>query len=322
MLHLLPPELRLEVLQYVFFQHPGRGIIKIDKVDENFNVRYKRDALQARYKGAMTLLDKNVVGQDIANAATEALYRSESMFELDAVNVPGFFKACPLSRPIRPGQLIEKLIVKMDEGPRFIGDRWNAMELRMADWIDLEQGDDEFNCQRVLRSGHRTHLMRSCWRSPAQTPKLKRLEVRVMPARGKVSKKEIYTWMMKDILPPCYQLSQMVQLKLYLRTWEKPPASGEKYDPLDGDCDDDDRYENYIDFTQCIHWEEFENERRISSAIIPGYDRGWATSPDPRLRSYHRIQNRDAIQDLMKRIKARTGLCSSDSDLKLGTKAR
>jgi hypothetical protein len=54
-------------------------------------------------------------GWSIAAEAAEAFYRSEHRFRIDAGLLLGFLAKCPSSQGVRPGSLIRKILLNIDE---------------------------------------------------------------------------------------------------------------------------------------------------------------------------------------------------------------
>ncbi len=168
--------------------------------------------------GLLSCLDAAIPGEAVVAAAAEALYQSGSAFAVDAEMLPTFLHNCPLSPAVKPGTYIKGLVLYMDEDSQFIGDGKDGQALRKADWVDLlsDGGDD-----RMTRSGHRTQLMRRCWRAILNMPKLERIVFWIMPAQGKVTVSDIQHWEIRDIIPTIFRLTRKrVHVRVYLRTWE------------------------------------------------------------------------------------------------------
>ena len=146
----------------------------------------------------------------------------------------------------------------MDEDPKFIGDGKDGQALRKADWVDLVPNVGD---KRITRSGHRTQLMRQCWRAILNMPKLSRFEFWIMPSQGKSSAGDIQRWEIRDIIPMHFRLfCNHVDTHIYLRTWEahrKPTNEYERWlakikDHVD---DDDGFHESALDLSSCIPYE-------------------------------------------------------------------
>ncbi|OCK98501.1 uncharacterized protein K441DRAFT_286650 [Cenococcum geophilum 1.58] len=97
------------------------------------------------------------VGWSIAAEAAEALYSGEHRFRINAGLLLEFLSKCPLAQGIRPGSLIRKIPLGIDEDAHLIGegrDKQGHEEL-----IGYNEGESEY--QRQPRN-QRNALLRKC----------------------------------------------------------------------------------------------------------------------------------------------------------------
>lgn len=185
----------------------------------------------------------------------------------------------------------------MDEDPKFNGDGEDGQALRKGDWVDLDLdvGDDT-----TPEPGHRTQLMRQCWRAILKMPKLNRFEFRVMPSQGKAPANDIQRWEIRDIIPTHFRLClNNVDAAIYLRTWEAhlEPTNVDKRwldQKRDYVVDDTGLCESQMDLSTCVPYNcnELMGQERF---VIP---------PE---HHDHAIRNCVAVQDLIDRLKSDKG---------------
>ena len=263
---------------------------------------------EREFAGAISCLNDSILGENVAAAAAEAFYRSTIEFAVDAKALCTFLRSCPLSLAVAPGKYIEKLSLYMDEDPNFIGDGRHGQALRKADWIDLDSsvGDD-----RTTRSGHRTQLMRQCWRAILKMPRLKHFEFSIMPSQGKVSKYDIERWEIRDIIPTHIRLSRRnIVTYIYLRTWEEQnPIDRTWIDSDDSDYEEPDTdenglYESYLWVSNCVpyRWAEPTAHTRAQAEAALAHD-PWL-GPFPEASDVQVIRNYDAVRKLFDRFKS------------------
>ena len=143
------------------------------------------------------------VGWSIAAEAAEALYRSEHRFRIDAGLLLGFLAKCPSFQGARPGSLIRKILLNIDEDAHFIGEGRDKQGLRRADWVILDEGESGY--QRQPRS-QRNMLMQKCWKALLTMPHLRSLEVHIMPVEGLLPVREVKYFEVRDIAPSVFRL--------------------------------------------------------------------------------------------------------------------
>ena len=262
---------------------------------------------EREYGGAVSCLNASILGEGVAAAAAEAFYKSTIKVGVDAKNLCTFLRSCPLSLAVVPGEYIARLSLYMDEDPDFIGDGRHGQALRKADWIDLESsvGDD-----RTTRLGHRTQLMRQCWRAILNMPRLAHFEFWIMPSQGKISKNDIERWEIRDIIPTHFRLSSRgIVTDIYLRTWEKEDPDDEFSRWLDPDfeepnIDENGLYESHLCLSYCVpyRWAKPTAQMRADAEAALAYV-PWR-GPFPEADEVHAIRNYDAFQNLVDRLKS------------------
>ena len=309
MLSRLPHEVRLDIFHRVFAYSFGREVLRVVDTAEGIAYRFTCEWSERRRAGALSLLDDAVMGQGVAAAAAEALYRSDVTFGVDAKILLTFLQSCPFSRAVQPGKYIKRLHLYMDEDPNFVGDGKDGQGLRKADWVDLESGPTDY---RITRSGSRTVLMRQCWRAILNMPKLNGFEFWIMPSQGKISTWNLWRWEIRDIVPMHFRLfCRHIDATINLRTWEpyrEPKDNKYKkwlYRIHHPDPDDDGFYESHVDLSPCIPYkwaEPTDDERSVAEDTPEPGD-----SPDNRYGvldcfNVHAILNYDALQDLRDRL--------------------
>lgn len=308
MLSRLPQEIRLQIFRDVFTpsEYMYLGSIKVEDTAQGITYQFTKEDDEREYGGAVSCLYGSILGEAVAAAAAEAFYKSTFDFRVDAKALCTFLRSCPLSLAVVPGEYIARLFLYMDEDPKFIGDGRHGQALRKADWIDLESsvGDD-----RTTRSGHRTQLMRQCWRAILKMPKLKRFGFWIMPSQGKVSKNDIERWEIRDIIPMHIRLSAKdIDVSIHLRTWEVQDPLDDLDIWVDLDCDEAEvdetgLYPSCLCLTRCVPngWvKPTAHMRALAEATIA--DDPWRTLPGSHL--VHAIREYDAFRNLLHRLKS------------------
>ena len=310
MLSRLPHEIRLKIFHAVFT--PGsdygfRGFIRVEDTAQGITYKFTRKHDEREYGGAVSCLNASILGEGVAAAAAEAFYKSTIEFGVDAKALCTFLRSCPLSLAVAPGEYIARLSLYMDEDSNFIGDGSNGQALRKSDWVDLESsvGDD-----RITRSGHRTQLMRQCWRAILNMPRLELFGFWIMPSQGKVSKNDIERWEIRDIIPTHIRLScRGIATHIYLRTWEdRDPVDGlsRMLDPHyeKSDVDENGLYEFYLCLSHCVpyRWVKPTAHMRAQADAALAHD-PWR-KPFPEADEVHVIRNYNAFRDLFDRLKS------------------
>ena len=318
MLSRLPHEIRLKIFHYVFYPshvfdpsyYRSRSLIRVEDTAQGITYRFTKKHDEREFGGAVSCLNDSILGEDVAAAAAEALYRSPIEFAVDAKALCTFLRSCPLSLAVAPGKYIAQLSLYMDEDPNLIGDGRHGQDLRKADWIDLHSsiGDD-----RTTRSGHRTQLMRQCWKAILQMPRLKRFEFWIMPSQGKVSQYDIERWEIRDIIPTHIRLScKHIVTYIYLRTWEdKNPVDRHSIwfdsDDEEPDVDENGLYESSLWISHCVpyRWSEPTDHMRAEAEAALTHDpwrRPFLSCPEA--DKVHVIRNYDAFRRLFDRFRS------------------
>ena len=75
------------------------------------------------------------VGWSIAAEAAEALYSSEHRFRINAGLLLEFLSKCPFAQGVRPGSLIRKILLNIDEDAHLIGEGRDKQGIRRAGWL-------------------------------------------------------------------------------------------------------------------------------------------------------------------------------------------
>ena len=311
MLSRLPHEIRLKIFRDVFTTsaYGYRGDIRVDDAAQGVTYKFTNRRDEREYGGAVSCLNASILGEGVAAAAAEAFYKSTIAFRVDAKTLCTFLRSCPLSLAVEPCKYIERLNFYMGEDPHFIGDGRDGQALRKADWIDLESGVDE---DRTTRSGHRTQLMRQCWRAILNMPRLKHFKFYIMPCQGKVAKKDIERWEIRDIIPMHIRLSgKRVETSIYLRTWEVQDPVDDldilldpDYEEADeADADESGLYESYLCLTHCVpyRWSKPTAHMRALAEATVAHD-PWR--PFPEADEVHAIRIYDAFRNLFDRLKS------------------
>ena len=277
---------------------------------QGITYRFTKKHDEREFGGAVSCLNGSILGRDVAAAAAEAFYRSTIEFAVDARALCTFLRSCPLSLAVAPGKYIAHISLYMDEDPNFIGDGRHGRDLRKADWIDLHSsvGDD-----RTTRSGHRTQLMRQCWKAILKMPRLNQFEFWMMPSQGKVSQNDIERWEIRDIIPTHIRLScKNIVTYIYLRTWEEKDPVGRfstwiDSDDEEPDVDENGLYESSLMISHCVpyRWSEPTAQMRAQAEAALAHDsrrRPFLSLPDA--HEIHVIRNYDASRKLLDRFRS------------------
>ncbi|KAM0801058.1 hypothetical protein BDR22DRAFT_888735 [Usnea florida] len=306
MLSQLPHEIRLRIFRVVFtpsnYYYPA--LFRVEDTAQGITYKFTSKRYEREYGGAVSCLNASVLGEGVAAAAAEAFYKSTIYFGVDAKALCSFLRSCPLSLAVAPGEYIARLCFYMDEDPNFIGDGKHGQALRKADWIDLDSsvGDD-----RTTRSGHRTQLMRQCWRAILNMPRLKHFEFRIMPSQGKISQNDIERWEIRDIIPTHIRLSSRdIFTFIYLRTWEekKHIPGWIDSDHEEPDVDENGLYESSSTVADCVPYRWAKPTalmRALAEAALA--DDPWRR-PFPEASEVHVIRNYDAFRKLFERFES------------------
>ena len=179
--------------------------------DENFGsnhrIRLDRVSERLKFKEGKTLqrtcpyLDSRLVGLDVATEAAEAFYQSGILLYSSLGQLLDILEHCPLSSNATPGRFVTYLRLSVDEDVEYTGDNFGRHSLRKADWVLLDDQDNE----RILRP-RRSQLMRRCSKAVLKIPKLKTFRLRIVPADEWKSKVELSLWEMRDIVPIIFRL--------------------------------------------------------------------------------------------------------------------
>lgn len=276
--------------------------------------KFTEKSSDRKFAGLLSCLDAAIVGEDVVAAAAEALYQSDFHWAVDAEMLPTFLQSCPLSPAVKPGAYIKELILYMDEDSHFIGDGKDGQALRKADWVEplSDAGDD-----RVTRSGHRTQLMRQCWKAILNMPKLESIEFLIMPAQGMVTRSDIQHWEIRDIIPTLFRLTRKrVRAVIYLRFWE---VAQEPTNDIDGSFDQKSYYDvdnnvfyqekSHFNLHLCIpdEWSKPTDHERSLAEALSARQGSWTLFPwDGMCASLEcqRVRNYDALRELTDRLTA------------------
>ena len=193
----LPAELRLVIFCFVFDESFGRiHWIWLDRISGRLEFR-ESDALQRTYP----YLDSRLVGLDVATEAAEAFYRSGICLYSGLGQLLDTLEHCPLSSNATPGRFITRLKLSIDEDVEYTGDDFGRHSLRKADWVLLDDQDNE----RMLRP-RRSQLMRCCSKAVLKMPKLKTFYLCIVPADKWKSKDKLSLCEMRDCVPIMFRL--------------------------------------------------------------------------------------------------------------------
>ena len=254
MLSRLPHEIRLSIFYQLYFDPCCGGDIRLEDTAKGIKFNFSNNYHENIYAGALSCLDATVLGEGVAAAAAEALYRSNFTFGVSATILPTFLERCPLSNTVQPGKYIRKLEFYMEEDPEFIGDGKTGKDLRKADWVDLGLGSGD---DGTTDSTEHTKLMRRCWRAILEMPRLQRFDFLIMPSRDPGLERGVERFEIRDIIPTHFRLfCKNVVVKVYYRLSHnknqympprKIPARLSHPKACRGGF-----YESYVDIGECI----------------------------------------------------------------------
>ena len=211
-----PHEIRLNIFHSLFANLSSKEIVKVEKAAGGVKVEFLEIWNTTEYAGTLACLDAATLGQGVAAAAAEALYKSKATFAVEADVLCSFLQRCPISKAVEPGRYIKKLDFYMDEDPDFVGDGKSGQDLRKADWVGLVPGPGD---ERETRSTKRAQLMRQCWRAILKMPRLQKFAFWIKPDQGKTLSPQRFE--MRDIIPMHFRLHcKGIHAKIFVRTWE------------------------------------------------------------------------------------------------------
>ena len=205
----LPAELRLVIFRFVFDEEFGRNHwICLRPVSGRLEFN-ESEALQRTYP----YLDSRLVGLDVATEAAEAFYRSGIRLFCGLGQPLDILKHCPLSSNATPGRFITWLRLSIDEDVEYTGDNIGRHSLRKADWVLLDDQDNE----RMLRP-KRSRLMRRYSRVVLKMPKLKTFCLLIVPADEWKSTDKLSLWEIRDCVPIIFRLrARGINASVFLR---------------------------------------------------------------------------------------------------------
>ena len=83
MLSRFPQEVRLEIFHLVFAKYRrGQIVVRVEETAERFKYKFTCEHDERNYAGAISCLNAAIVGEGVAAAASEALYKHSRMFGL------------------------------------------------------------------------------------------------------------------------------------------------------------------------------------------------------------------------------------------------
>ena len=314
MLSRFPHEIRLKIFHIVFAESFLRVVIRVEDTAEGIRFKFAEEYSNYRYAGAISCLDATIIGEGVAAAAAEALYKSHFTFGVDTNILCTFLQSCPLSNAVQPGRYIKKLSLYMDEDPNFIGDGRTGQDLRKADWVDLIPGPGD---DRTTRSTKRTQSMRQCWRAILNMPRLHLFEFLITPSQGKASADDIQRIEIRDIIPMHFRLfCRNIDARIHVHTRDTCSTAVLDYGLVahffaidHPDAQDGDFYECYMDLSSCIprKWAKPTAEKREEAETIAARLGGrppasWSDFLDT--FKLDAIRNYDAFQDYYRRLVA------------------
>lgn len=192
-----PAELRLEIFRFVFDENFGSNHrIWLNRVSDRLKFTESK-----ALRRTCPYLDSRLVGLDVATEAAEAFYQSGIRLSSGLGQLLDILEHCPLSSNATPGGFITYLRFYIDEDVKYTGDNFGRHPLRKADWVLLDDQDNE----RMLRP-IRSHLMRRCSKAVLKMPKLKTFRLYVVPADEWKSGDELSLWEMRDFVPIIFRL--------------------------------------------------------------------------------------------------------------------
>ncbi|KAL9621382.1 MAG: hypothetical protein Q9160_004142 [Pyrenula sp. 1 TL-2023] len=332
MLDQLPYEIRVEIFQHAFpekhgFECPVLHVKKSER-KPSFQWLLQRRRFVKPYGGLLFCLTADIFDRYTATAALEALYRSNFKFSIDADLIPDFLWKCSLGTDLRAGRFVSNIIVHMDEDPRFSGDGKEGVNLRKADWVD---SDEEGSLPRKTPNiTPRTYVMRKCWQALLRMPELLYLQISILPSQGKVSRTEIKSWELRDVVPTCARLrGRGVTVCAYLRTWEQfhqPQCLVTQQEcQQNWSFESDGRYESHIDLTPCLpfpprlyaHNQKEMEEDRVAAEFVMEHGLTFDVpkySSIPSSSRFHKVTNEAAVLELVDRLEADKGFERIDRD--------
>ncbi|OCK92662.1 uncharacterized protein K441DRAFT_678812 [Cenococcum geophilum 1.58] len=193
----LPAELRLVIFCFVFDENFGR--------DHRILLCRDSSSLEFLYSEALQrtcpYLDSRLVGLDVATEAAEAFYRSGIHLYSGLGQLLNVLEHCPLSSNATPGRFVTCLRLSIDEDVEYTGDNIGRHSLRKADWVLLDDQDNE----RMLQP-RRSQLMRRCSKVVLKMPKLKIFHLLIKPADEWKSEDKLSLWEMRDCVPIIFRL--------------------------------------------------------------------------------------------------------------------
>lgn len=158
-------------------------------------------------------MDSRLVVLDVATEAAEALYRNGIHLYSGLGQLLNILEHCPLSSNATPGRFITCLRLSIDEDVEYTGDNIGRHSLRKADWVLLDDQDNE----RMLRP-RRSQLMRRFSKVVLKMPRLKIFRLVIVPADERKSKDKLSLWEMRDCVPIIFRLrARGINASVFLR---------------------------------------------------------------------------------------------------------
>ncbi|OCK73691.1 hypothetical protein K432DRAFT_447702 [Lepidopterella palustris CBS 459.81] len=306
----LPPELRLQVFRFVF--------------DADFCKNYRIAINDASFgechfsefeaiKRAIPYLHASVVGTDIAIEAAEEFYKSRITFYPGPPQLLDILSRCSLSTLNMPGRWITNLQLHFAEDQGFLGEGADRKGLRKADWVFLNDQDNEW----MIRSP-RTQLFRRGSRALLRMPRLKKVGIRIVPADKWKPASDPSTWEVRDIIPTVYRLrargvTVTVKLRIMRQYFRDPGRRTRHIHPTNGKvyaC-------STVDISACFpfHYPHHNGLADRSSIIHSGDCVGGTWSSFAKYREL-RQRNSEALQELFDRLMADKALDFVDGDFR------
>lgn len=260
MLSRFPHEVRLKIFHFVFdfdvatVSLSSRKVMRVEETPEGFTYRFTHEDDERCYAGAIFCTNAAIVGEGVAAAAAEALYKSHMIFAVDAKLLCSFMQSCPLSHSVEPGRYIRNLHIYKDADPLIIGDG---------------------------EHGHQDQLIRHCWRAILNMPKLGQFESWIKLSKSRFSPHHIKRTEIRHIIPTNYRPIRIrAHTSIRLRAWELHDHPPDRYERLlyelvevsHVDDDDDDGFdEPYADFSTCnpYRWGNPEDQRVLNDDFVP-----------------------------------------------------
>lgn len=329
----IPPEVRLQIFRIAFQPEGAREVINVVLADGKLDLEYKDQHKQRQHQAferRKLWLQPNIVGQDLALEAAEALYQSRFMFAVHADHCVALLSQCPLSGLANPGLAITRMILLSEEEKNFLGEGRRGTGLRLSDWHSLTQ---DCSVRRQTRSMQgRTATMQRCWRAVCRMPRLSHLECRITPAGGRLPAHQVKSWEIRDMVPALWRLARNgVDVHVYFRTWDKlnnTTLSSNPFTPASiPDPEDPSLTETAIDVTDCLPFTSLfmrpppstKERARAHLLLRQGFDRCLPTREPIMKRAaffatqndiimFHRVKVYDALEDFSRRLYPRTGM--------------